>query len=416
MEGEGRVFKSALIAALAILTLCATSARAAEDWPKWLGPRGDNISKEEISESWPSSGPKQLWSAPVGEGHASPVAAGGKVYLFAMNGNNAEGLACVDAKSGKVAWSQSYPIRQKAQYEGTRATPTIDGDRIYTLGQMGDLVCRQLADGKQVWRLNVLDATGTKPIQWGCASSPLIVGDRVFVQTGEKGPIAVAVNKKTGKVEWKSEARTKAGYAPLVHAEVGGKPQLFIFAGNAAGALDPATGRTLWSEPFQTEYDVNASTPVYHDGRVLFTAEYSSGHAAMYDVTGKSAKKLWETRDLKSRFQPVILDDGYVYGNSSGTPVCIRWSDGQLAWQAKDRNMQLGVGGSMLRVGKDKLIMMSDRGKLSLVRATPKGYELLSQAQVFDAQQVWATPLLYDGKLYCKGRDEFVCLDVSPAK
>ena len=249
-------------------------------------------------------------------------------------------------------------------------------------------------------------------LRWGCAASPLIVGDRIFVQTGEGGPIAVAVNKTSGKVEWKSEARTQAGYAPLVHGDIKGKPQLFIFAGRNVGAIDPATGRTIWSDEHVTDYDVNATTPVYHDGRVLFTSEYAKGKAAMYAVTDKSWKKLWESRDLKSRFQPLILDAGYVYGNSSGKLTCIDWNTGKLMWQARDRTMDLKVGGSLIRAGGDKLITMSERGKLSLIRATPKTYEVLGQVQLFDADQIWASPLLYDGKLYCKGRDELVCLQV----
>ena len=403
------------VVAFSLAIFLSLSVSAAEDWPKWLGPRGDNISKEQISDKWPSDGPKRLWSIPVGEGHASPVAHSGRIYLFTLDGNE-ETLACGDAATGKGFWRQSYSIKSKPQYEGTRATPTIDGDRIYTLGQSGVLLCRELADGKEVWRVNVLDATKTKLIQWGCAASPLIVGDRIFVQTGEGGPIAIAVNKNTSKVEWKSEPRTKAGYAPLVYADVKGKPQLFIFAGNALGALDPETGKTIWSDNFPTKYDVNAATPVYKDGRVLFTAEYDTGRAAMYEVSDKKWKKVWENKNLKSRFQPVILDDGFVYGNNGGTLVCIKWDDGRLAWQAKDKPMQLGVGGSILRAAGDKLVMMSERGKLSLARATPKGYELLGQTQLFDAQQIWASPLLYDGKLYCKGRDEFVCLDVSAGK
>jgi outer membrane protein assembly factor BamB len=250
---------------------------------------------------------------------------------------------------------------------------------------------------------------------WGCASSPLIVGDRIFVQTGEGGPSAVAVNKTSGKIEWKSEAKGKAGYASLTYADVkGGKPQLLLFAGRALGGIDPETGKTLWSDDFETQYDVNAATPIFHDGKALFTAEYSNGRSAMYDLSGTSPKKLWENKNLKSRFQPVILDDGFVYGNSSGKLTCIEWATGRLAWQAKERGMDLKTGGSLVRVGKDKIVMMSERGRLSLVQASPKGYKLLGQHDLFDADQIWASPLVYDGKLYCKGRDELVCLDVSP--
>ena len=396
-----------------VVVASSSSARAqAEDWPKWLGPRGDNISKEQIADGWPDDGPKRLWEATVGEGHASPVAHRGKIYLFTLDGNE-EVLTCFDANTGQVAWKQAYPVPQKPQYAGTRGTPTIEGDRVYTLGQSGDLTCRALADGKEVWRINVLRETGAKLLMWGCASSPLIVDDRIFVQTGEGGPIAVAVSKADGKVVWQSESKSKAGYASLVHAEVKGVPQLLIFAGRGLGGLDPETGKTLWSDDFVTMYDVNATTPVYHGGRVLFSAEYATGRAAMYEVSGNSAKKVWERKTLKSKFQPVILDDGYVYGNDAGVLTCVRWHDGAVAWRAAEKRLELKSGGSLLRVGGDKLITMSERGVLSLLHADPKAYQLVGQVQLFDADQIWASPLVYDGKLYCKGRDEFVCLDVS---
>lgn len=402
----------AVIAALSAVAAPSTARAEAEDWPKWLGPRGDNISREKIADQWPADGPKRLWEAEVGEGHASPVAQAGKIYLFTLEGGQ-EFLTCFDANTGEVAWKQGHRIEKAADYPGTRATPTIEGERVYTLGEAGDLTCRALADGKEVWRTNVLKETGAKMLGWGSASSPLIVGERIYVQTGESGPIAVAVDKSDGKVLWKSEAKNKAGFASLVYADIQGKPQIIIFAGKGLGGLDPETGKTIWADDFATRYDVNAATPIYHDGRVLFTAEYDTGRAAMYAVSGKQAKKVWQNKNLKSKFQPVILDDGFVYGNDGGTPVCIRWDDGKVAWRAEEQNLRLGAGGSLVRVGDDKLITMSERGRLSLLRANPKGYKLSGQVQLFDADQIWASPLVYDGKLYCKGRDEFVCLDVS---
>lgn len=402
-------------AVAAVLTVVAASTlarAAAEDWPRWLGPRGDNISKEEIASQWPADGPKRLWEAEVGEGHASPIAHAGKIYLFTLDGGE-EVLTCFDASTGQVAWKQGHRIQKAADYPGTRATPTVDGESVYTLGEAGDLTCRELADGKEVWRTNVLQETGAKMLGWGCASSPLIVGERIFVQTGEGGPIAVAVDKADGKVLWKSQAKNKAGFASLVWADVQGKPQVIIFAGKGVGGLDPDTGKTIWADDFVTKYDVNAATPVYHEGRVLFTAEYDTGRAAMYAVSGKAAKKVWENRNLRSKFQPVILDDGFVYGNDAGHLVCIRWEDGKLAWRAQEPKLELKAGGSLLRVGDDKLITLSERGRLSLLQANPKGYKLRGQVQLFDADQIWASPLVYDGKLFCKGRDELVCLDLS---
>jgi outer membrane protein assembly factor BamB len=401
------------LAALTLIAAVAATTRA-EDWPKWRGPNGDGISREtQPLTPWPAKGPKPLWTKDVGIGHASPVAVGGKVYAFASDRGH-DVLYCFNAANGDEVWKQAYRRQREAKYPGTRATPTIEGDRIYTYGEAGDLTCRQLDDGKELWRTNVLDETGSRQLEWGTASSPLVVGDRINVQAGEGRSVAVAVDKNDGKIVWRSQAADKASYASIIHVEAagaGGKPQLIVFAGQALYGMDPDTGKTLWREPWRTSYDVNAATPVYRDGLVLASSGYDHGSMMLKLSTG-GAKKIWEKRDLKSKFQPPVLDGDHVYGNSAGALMCLTWPDGEVVWRAEDEALRLGEGGSLLR-WRDMLVTLSERGKLSLVRATPKGVRLVSQVQLFDAERIWATPLLYDGKLYAKGSEELVCVDVS---
>ncbi|HZN67511.1 MAG TPA: PQQ-binding-like beta-propeller repeat protein [Tepidisphaeraceae bacterium] len=401
-----------LLCILACLLACAR-ASAAEDWPRWLGPNGDNISRERLAlEKLPSGGPKQLWSKRVGIGHSSPVAADGRVYLFTLVGNQ-DTLTCFDAKTGDVVWTRKYNAGWKGAYPGTRATPVIEKEegRIYTYGGAGHLVCYELETGKPVWALDVLKETRSRPLQWGQASSPLVVDDLIYVQAGDGGPVAVAVNKKNGRVAWQSQARDKAGYAHVIHIDAGGTPQLVVFGGKAVYGVNPDNGRTLWREPWETSYDVNAATPVYRDGHLFVSSEYGHG-CMMLRVERRGVRKLWEKRDVQCKFQPPILDGDHLYANSAGTIKCMSWPDGRIAWEARDRDLRLGAGGSILRVGEDKLITLSERGELGLVEATPQRIRLLGQAQLFDGREIWSTPLLYDGKLYAKGTEGFVCLDM----
>jgi outer membrane protein assembly factor BamB len=398
---------------LSLTTATLVAADGAQDWPKWLGPNGNGISTEtSIAADWPRSGPKQFWSKPVGAGHSSPVAADGRVYVFHMTGNQ-DALTCFDADSGKVIWNQTYNGGWTKNYNGTRATPTIEKDdnRIYTYGGAGHLVCRELKTGKPVWALDVLKATGSRALEWGQASSPLIVGDHIFVQSGDGGALCIAVDKKTGRPVWQSQARDKGGYAHIIHIDAGSGPQLVVFGGKALYGLDPRTGRTLWRESWQTEYDVNAATPVYRDGHLFVSSEYNHG-CMMLRLDGRGARKLWEKRDIQCKFQPPILDGEHLYANSAGRIKCMSWPDGRIVWENRDRQLDLGAGGSMVRVG-ERLITLSERGKLSLAQATPEGIRLIGQKQQFDAREVWSTLLLYNGRLYAKGGDEFVCLDVS---
>ena len=385
---------------------------APEDWPKWLGPRGDGISRETgLADKWPMNGPRKLWDREVGVGHSSPVAADGKVYLFHLLGNQ-DALTCFDANTGKVIWNETYRGGWTGAYKGTRATPTIEKDenRIYTFGGAGHLVCRELDSGKPVWAYDVLKSTGSRPLQWGQASSPLVVGDRVYVQGGDGGPVAVCVDKKNGRAVWQSDAKEKAGYAQILPIAVGRVQQLVVFGGTNVYGLDPRNGRTLWREAWRTSYDVNAMTPVYRDGHLFVSSEYNHG-CMMLRLDGRGARKFWEKPDIQCKFQPPILDGDHLYANSAGTLKCMSWPDGKIVWQARDRDLRLGAGGSMVRVG-DKLITLSEQGKLSLVRADPNGVKVISQEQIFDGSEIWSTPLLYGGKLYVKGREELVCFDV----
>ena len=390
----------------------ATSFVAVEDWPRWRGPRGDQISREtSILDNFPEGAPPQLWAADVGIGYSSPVAQAGRVYLFTLN-ERKEVLTAFDAHSGRIRWSDASGDSMWAGgYPGTRATPTIDVDAVYTYGGAGELVCRDLETGSPRWRLNVLKLTHSRNLGWGTASTPLIVGDSVIVQSGKDGAVAVAVNKMDGNVLWQSEARGVGGYAHPVFADVPGRPQVVLFAGEQVLGVDPARGKTLWSEPWQTNYDVNAATPLYRDGHLLVSSEYGHG-SMMLRLDAGGAKKLWERKEVQSKFPNLILDGDVVYANSGGTIMCMDWPDGKILWEAKDLKLRLGAGGSLTRVG-DRLVAMSERGKLSICRASPEGIQLLAQAQVLDGREVWSTPLIYGGRLYAKGDTEFVCFDLS---
>jgi outer membrane protein assembly factor BamB len=388
----------------------ATQRAAVEDWPAWRGPRGDLISHEALPDRLPEGGPRQLWAADVGLGYSSPIAAAGRVYLFSMNGGK-ETLTAFDANSGTIVWSDEGGAGWTSSYVGTRATPAIDGDRIYTYGGQGELICRNLSDGKLRWRLNVLSETGSKPQQWGTASSPLVAGNLVFVQSGQGGAVAVAVDKMMGKLAWKSQATGAGGYAHPILADVTGAKQLIIFGGTTIYGMDPQNGRTLWEYPWQTSFEVNSSTPIYRDGKLFVTSEYDHG-CIQLTVSPSGATRVWENKNILGKFQGAILDGDYLYANSAGTIVCVNWTDGSLKWKASDPKLRLGIGGAIVRSG-DKLLAMSERGKLILARATPAGIESLGQAdEVVEGKEVWATPLLYGGRVYVKGGQELVCLEI----
>jgi outer membrane protein assembly factor BamB len=388
---------------------CGADPASDEDWPRWRGPRGDGIVRLASPPQKLPAQATELWKATVGKGYSSPVASQGRVYLFHLV-ESRDVLTCYDAAKGTVLWEQSYEGGYTGSYAGTRASPVIDADRIYTYGGNGDLVARQLADGKQMWRINVLKDTSGKNQQWGTASNPLIDGDTFYVQGGLGGAAAVAVDKATGAYRWKSQARG-GSYASPILVEVDKTRQLVCLANKAVHGMDAATGKTLWEQPWETEYDVNAATPIHRDGHVFITTDYQKG-CMMLKVSATGATKLWQSDELQCRFQPPILDGDHLYANSEGLLKCITWPDGKLKWCARDGAM-LGAGGSVVRFA-DKLLLLSERGKLTLGKATPEGWEKIGQLALIDGREVWATPLIHQGRLYARGPESLVCVQLDP--
>lgn len=402
--------------ALFVVACLASGVARAEEWPKWLGPNGTGIATDPIASQWPADGPKKLWTQNVGLGFSSIVGQDGVVYAFGMKANN-DVLTAIEADTGKVRWSESYVVTHRADQPQAKndenglplpeASPTIDGDRIYTYGGGSDLVCRKLTGGTVVWQLNVLDATGASILQWNAASSPLISNGFVYVQGGQGGALAVAVDQKSGKIAWKS-GNGLGGYAAPIIVEAGGTQQLIIFGGDALHGLDPLTGKSLWSYPWKTQYDVNASTPVYQGGHLFITS--GNGHGcAMLELNAKGVKVEWKGKEISSLFQPTLLDNGLLFGNSNGRFKCLKWPTNDVLWSSNA--VKLGTGGSIVIDG-DQAIALSEKGTLSLVRIGAAEPTVTSEVALFDGEKIWSSPVIYHSKLYVKGKEDLVCLNI----
>jgi outer membrane protein assembly factor BamB len=390
----------------------ATLPADATEWPRWRGPLGDGISREtNLAETWPAGGPPELWSAEVGIGYASPVAAGGCVYVFTMS-DDVETLTCFDANSGRILWNEPGGRGRSVKYPGTRATPSVEGTDVITLGGAGELTRRDATTGAKRWATNILDETGATALDWGTASSPLVHGNLIYVQVGQGGPVALAVDRTNGSMAWRSEAAGIAGYASPILVDLEGTPQLVVFGGKAVYGMDPATGRTLWQHAWSTSWDVNASTPIYRDGRLFLTSGYGSGAIMLQLAKEGPPTEVWKNQQAQSRFQPAILDRDSLYLNSEGKFMCLKWDDGKILWR-DDNALKLGLGGSFVRVNGDRVISLGERGQLSLAHASPEGIKVISSARLLDGTELWATPLIYGGRLYLKGQQELVCYDIS---
>lgn len=392
---------------LAVFCACASSAVIAADWPIWRGPARDGITQE---KEWKlAAEPKVVWEAEVGLGFSSFVIAEGRV-LTTGHADDQDTVYCLDAKTGKEVWKHSYAadLGDKYYEGGTSATPTIDGDKVYHLSRWGDLFCFEAATGKVVWNKNVQQETGANIPDWGFAGAPLVQANLLIINVGKAG---MAVDKTSGKIIWKSEVDS-AGYSTPYPFKSGGRDLAVIGSADSYIAVDVKTGEQLWTYRWNTRYGVNASDPILSGDQLFISTGYNKGCTLLKLGSGEP-EKVWESKVLKNQFNSSVLIGGYLYGidgdhNSRGSLKCVQFSDGKEMWAEN----QIGFG-SLTASADGRLLVLTAKGELVEVKASPEGYEETTRAQVLSGK-CWSAPVLANGLLYARNAEgHVVCLDVA---
>lgn len=391
------------------LGLCLTAAVAqADDWPQWRGPDHNGVSRETgWSSNWPKDGLKQLWKTTVGIGFSSVTVSEGRLFTLGF-GANQDTVYCLDAATGKEIWKHSYASALDDNYYegGPAATPTVENDRVYTLGKRGDLFCFQSRDGKVIWQKNLLRELATTKPEWGFASSPLIEGDLVLLNVGGAG---AAFSKLTGALAWASDTNS-AGYASLVPFGTGANRAVAVFAGDGLVGVRVADGRELWRYPWVEEYKISAADPVFTAPDSVFISTYGRG-AALLRLGERQVTEVWTNKNLAVGFSSCVLVNGNLYGihGTADGPEkevrCVDASTGALRWKQE----KFGLGS--VTVADGKLILLSDRGELVVAEASPTGFKPIARSQVLGGK-CWITPVLANGRIYCRNaKGDLVCLD-----
>lgn len=384
--------------------LAATCSATAADWYRWRGPDANGISKETgWSANWPASGPKQLWTAKVGIGFASFAVSQGRVYTVG-NAKDLDTVFCFDANTGREVWKHSYPSQLDPKYYegGPSATPTVDANRVYTLSKRGVVHCLDAASGKVIWTKNLMEELKAEMPTWGFASSVLIEGNLAIVNVGAAG---AALDKQTGKVVW-SSGTEHAGYSSAVPYTVGGERAVAMAIKQDVVALRAKDGKELWRFPWKTQHDVNAADPIVVGSKVFISSGYNHG-GGLFDVGSGEPTKVWENRNMRNQMNSCVLWEGHLYGVDENQLRCLVFETGEVKWTEK------AVGKGSLSMADGKLIVLSERGILMVADASPEGFKPISRAQVLSGK-CWTTPVLSNGKIYCRNAaGDVVCLDVS---
>lgn len=384
--------------------LAITFSTRAADWPCFRGPDHNGISQETSwSANWPVGGPKQLWKAKVGIGFASFSVSAGRVHTTG-NAKDSDTVFCFDANTGAEIWKHAYPAKLDPKYYegGPSATPTVDGGRVYTLSKRGVLHCLDAAKGTVIWSKNLMEELKAKMPTWGFASSVFIEGDLAIVNVGTAG---AALDKTTGKVVW-SSGEEEAGYSTAVPFDAAGQRAVALAIKQDVVGLAVKDGKELWRFPWKTDYDVNAADPVLAGSKVFISSGYNHG-GGVFDVSARPAKKIWENKNMRNHFNSCVLWQGHLYGVDEKELRCLVFDTGEVKWSEKS------VGKGSLMMADGKLIVLSEKGELMVAEASAAAFKPISRAQVLGGK-CWSTPVLANGKIYCRNAaGDVVAVDVS---
>lgn len=409
-----------LVCGLAGLTLTA----AAADWPQWRGPKRNGISEETgLLREWPKGGPKLLWkTADVLGGFSTPSVVGDRIYTIGSKGQDEFAIA-LGVKDGKEVWKTRVGAVGKntgPNYPGSRGTPTVDGERVYCLGSDGDLVCLTAAKGEVVWKKSYRDDFGGRPSDWAYAESPLVDGDLLICTPGGTSAAMVALDKKTGAVVRKSALSDVevAGFASPVVIEGGGKKQYvqFIGRGKKGGVVgvDAKTGAELWRYTRTSDEAANIMTPVVQDGAVFNSAVRVGTALLRLTPQGDGVKAEEVYFDAKLRFGSgnVVVVGGHLYGASGyGAQAQLLCIDFATG---KTKWQNKCVGPASIVCADGLLFVRGEQGEVALVEASPEGYREKGRFKQPDrsATPAWQHPVLADGKLYIRDQNVLRCYDV----
>jgi len=411
---------SAASAASVSSATSATSAAAGPFWPRFHGPKGDNISTDTgLLKEWPTDGPKLLWTAKgLGHGFASVVIADGLIYT-AGNKDDKTMVTALDLE-GKTVWQEDNGEAWTGEHPGTRGTPTLDADRLYHESPLGEVVCMEAKTGKRVWSLNILKEFDGQNITWALAESVLIDGDRAICCPGGKKASVVALDKMTGKPVWRAQGTgVPTSYATATVAECQGLRMVLAMNAKALLGVNADNGELLFTHPHETRYDVNATSPIYHGGEVFICSGYGSGAELLkLSVEGRKAsvERVWESKELDNHHGGVILLNGYVYGaaqeSNRGGWVCLDWKTGKKMYAER------GVGKGSLTYADGLFYCLSEQRDMGLVEATPQALKVISRFKVPSGGQgpSWAHPVVCGGRLYVRHSDQLYAYDVRAAQ
>lgn len=408
----------------------ARVAAAAElAWRQWGGPRRNfTADSGDLATVWPASGPRRLWTRPLGEGHSTILVDDRRLYTMYRpaprrpkdTSHDEEAVIALDEETGRTLWEHRYAAAPlDFQYgAGPHATPLIVGDRIFTAGTNKQIYALDKRTGRVLWHHDLVtefDAPPTlmrTPVKAGYSCSPLAYRDTVIVTAGGPGQAVMAFDQRDGAVRWKSLDGHISHASPIL-ISLDGQEQLVVLDGTQVRGLNPETGALVWSHPHETRMDMNISTPVWSDEHLLLVSSAYDHGTRMLQLSRAgaetTARELWFSRRMRVHIGTILRIGDFVYGSSGDfgpaflTALNVR--TGEVAWQ--DRQFARAT----LLYADGKVIILDEDGVLALATVSGEGLRVLARAEILTSK-AWTVPTLVGSALYVRDRKTIAKFDL----
>lgn len=377
--------------------LLGTITVSAQDWNQWRGASRTGAAPGFTAPAtWPER-PRQAWKVQAGEGHASPVVSGDRVYVLSRV-DDKEAATALDLTSGKQIWRQTYDAPYQVNPaatghgKGPKSTPLVHRGHLYTLGISGTLSAFDLKDGRVLWRKDFKkDFPATSPV-FGTAMSPVGDGNLVIAHVGgNKQGALTAFDTDTGEPRW-SWKGDGPGYASPVIASFGGVRQVITQTQVHVVGLSVADGRLLWSLPFTTAYEQNILTPVVFEDVVIYGGvQKPTAAIRIAEAGGKwTATQIWQNPDISMYMSSPVEAGGLLFGlteRNRGQFFCADAKTGRTLWTGAGRQGE----NAALAIAGDLLMATTTEGELIVARRNPKAFDLVRKYTVAESP-IWAHP------------------------
>jgi len=382
------------------------------DWPGFRGAERDGVVRGvRIETDWSASPPVELWRRPVGPGWSSFAVRGGLLYTQEQRGDD-EAVACYDAATGEPVWIHRDPVRfwEAMAGAGPRGTPALSDGRVYALGATGILNALDAEDGSVVWSRDAASDTGVKVPGWGFTSSPLVVDDVVVAAVAGK---LAAYDLATGDPRWFGEAKSVSYSSPHL-LTIDGVAQVLMLTGAGATSVATADGTLLWEHAWPGFHSLQPAQTA--DGGVLIsTAGSSSGIATRRLAVargpgGWTVEERWTSEGLKPYFNDLVVHEGHAFGFDNSILACIDLANGERKWKGG----RYGYGQLILLADQDLLLVLSEKGELALVAATPDRFTELARFPAIEGK-TWNHPALVGDVLLARNAEEMVAFRLTRA-